>query len=202
MKAEEKIYKAFYESKKEWLYFTEIGNLTKLSNSSLQNALSKLLNSKKIEEDKQISNIYYKISNTEKPEIYTVLDKEKLSKLNINIKIPLKNFLKETPSELEFIMLFGSSSRKQEKQDSDIDLLIVLHKFEDDQLQKLYEKEIKQKTEKLRKKINSESNHPLNIVYINLDIFKTSKDHLITQAKTHGFPISGNLRYYKENEKN
>lgn len=202
MKAEEKIYKAFYESKKEWLYFTEIGNLTKLSNSSLQNALSKLLNSKKIEEDKQISNIYYKISNTEKPEIYTVLDKEKLSKLNINIKIPLKNFLKETPSELEFIMLFGSSSRKQEKQDSDIDLLIVLHKFEDDQLQKLYEKEIKQKTEKLRKKINSESNHPLNIIYINLDIFKTSKDHLITQAKNHGFPISGNLKYYKENEKN
>ena len=202
MKAEEKIYKVFYGSGKEWLYFTEIRNLTKLSNSSLQNALLKLLNSKKIEEDKQTSNVYYKISNAEKPEIYNTLDKERLNKLNSNIKIPLKNFLKEIPSELAFIILFGSSSRRQEKPDSDIDLLVVLHKFEDSQLQKLYEKEIKQKLEKLRKKVNSESNHPLNIVYINLDVFKTPKDHLITQAKNYGFPISGNLKYYKENEKN
>ena len=202
MKAEDKIYKAFYESKKEWLYFTEIRNLTKLSNSSLQNALLKLLNSKKIEGDKQTSNIYYKIFNTEKSEIFNILDKERLNKLNSNVKIPLKNFLKEIPSELEFIILFGSSSRKQEKESSDIDLLVVLHKFEDNQLQKLYEKEIKQQVEKLRRKINSESNHPLNIICINLDMFKTSKDYLITQAKNHGFPILGNQKYHKENEKN
>jgi len=201
MKAENKIYEAFYESKKEWLYFTEIRNLTKLSNSSLQNVLLKLLNSKKTKKDKQTSNVYYKIFNTEKLEIFNIFDKERLNKLNPNVRIPLKNFLKEILSELEFIILFGSASRRQEKESSDIDLLVVLHKFEDNKLQKLYEKETKNKLEKLRKKINSESNHPLNIVYINLDIFKTSKDHLIIQAKNHGFPISGNLKYYEENEK-
>ena len=202
MKAEEKIYKTFYESKKEWLYFTEIKNLTKLSNSSLQNALLKLLNSKKIEEDKKTSNVYYRIFSTEKSEIFSILGKEKLNKLNPNVKIPLRNFLKEAPSELEFIIFFGSSSRKQEKENSDIDLLVVLHKFENDGLQKLYEKEIRKKLEVLKKRINSESNHPLSIIYTNLDMFKTSKDHLVTQAKNYGFPILGNLEYYKENEKN
>jgi len=115
MKAENKIYEAFYESKKEWLYFTEIRNLTKLSNSSLQNVLLKLLNSKKIKKDKQTSNVYYKIFNTEKLEIFNIFDKERLNKLNPNVRIPLKNFLKEILSELEFIILFGSASRRQEK---------------------------------------------------------------------------------------
>jgi predicted nucleotidyltransferase len=200
MEATEKVYKAFYGSGKEWLYFTEIKNITKLSNSSLQNVISKLLKSNKLEEDKKTSNIYYKISDSKKPEIYSKLDNERFSNLNLDIRIPLKNFLSNSPLEVEFILLFGSSSRKQEKESSDIDILIVLHKFKDNQLQKLYEKEIKQKIEGLRKKINSESNHPIHVVYSDLDSFKTSKDHLIVQAKITGFPIFGSWRYYIKDE--
>lgn len=200
MEAREKIFKAFYESGRKWLYFTEIKNLTRLSNSSMQNALTKLLKIKQMDEDKKTSNIYYKINETKKPLIFSSFDKERLDSLHLDVKTPLKNLLKLLPPELEFIMLFGSSSRKQEKDGSDIDLLVVLHAFEDIELQKLYEKEIKRKIENLRKKINSESNYPLNIVYTNLDNFKTSKDHLILQAKETGFPIYGNLEYYKHYE--
>ncbi len=202
MEAKEKIFKAFYESGKEWLYFTEIKNLTKLSNSSIQNVINKLLKFKQIEEDKRTSNVYYRISAINKPLIFSLLDKERLNNLNVEVKTPLRNFLKNLPSEVEFVLLFGSSSRKQEKEDSDIDLLVVLHKFENQELQRQYEQEIKKKIENLRKKINSESNHPLNILFVTLDNFKTTKDHLILQAKETGFPIFGTLRYYTNNEKN
>ena len=202
MEAKEKIFKAFYESEKEWLYFTEIKNLTKLSNSSIQNVIKKLLKFKQIEEDKRTSNVYYRISAINKPLIFSLLDKERLNNLNVEVKTPLRNFLKNLPSEVEFVLLFGSSSRKQEKEDSDIDLLVVLHKFENQELQRSYEQEIKKKIENLRKEINSESNHPLNILFVTLDNFKTTKDHLVLQAKETGFPIFENLRYYTNNEKN
>ncbi len=191
MEAKEKIYRAFYNSKKEWLYFTELKNTTKLSNSSLQNILKKLTNTGNIKENKQASNIFYKISDSKKSLLFSPIDKERFDNLNPEIRIPLKNLLKKIPHEIAFIILFGSSSRKQEKKDSDIDLVCVLHKFKNLKLQTLYEKEIKQKISTLKKTINSESNYPLNIIFTDADNFKTSKDHLIMQAKQTGFPIYG-----------
>ncbi len=200
MEAKEKIYKAFYESGKEWLYFSELKGITNLSNSSLQNVLSKLLKLKQIREDKKTSNIYYKLSNSKKPQIFFSLDSDRLKSLNPGVRVPLNNFLKDLPDEIAFVILFGSSSRKQEKEGSDIDLLVVIYNFLDLKLQSLYEKEIKQKINALRKKINSESNYPLSITYITLDKFKISKDHLILQAKNYGYPIKGGLNYYKKDE--
>lgn len=196
METKEKIYKAFYNSKKEWLYFTELKNITKLSNSSLQNVLKKLINIKEIKEDKQTSNIFYKISNSKKPSIFSLIDKKRFDNLNSEVRIPLKNLLEKTPCEIAHIILFGSASKKQEKENSDIDLVFVLYKFKNPKLQALYKKEIKQKIGALRKSINSESNYPLNIIFLDKDSFKASKDHLIIQAKQTGFPIYGLEQYY------
>jgi len=162
--------------------------------------LSKLLKLKQIGEDKKTSNIYYKLFDSKKPQIFFSLDSDRLKSLNPEVRVPLNNFLKDLPDEIAFVILFGSSSRKQEKEGSDIDLLVVIYNFLDLKLQSLYEKEIKQKINALKKKINSESNYPLSITYITLDKFKTSKDHLILQAKNYGFPIKGGLNYYKKNE--
>jgi len=200
MEPKEKVYKAFYESGKEWLYFSELKGLTNLSNSSLQNVLSKLLKLKQIRGDKKTSNIYYKLSDSKKPQIFFSLDFDRLKSLNLEVRAPLNNFLKDLPDKIAFVILFGSSSRKQEKEGSDIDLLVVIYNFLNLKLQSLYEKEIKQKINALRKRINSESNYPLSITYITLDKFKISKDHLILQAKNYGFPIKGGLNYYKKNE--
>ena len=197
MEAKEKVYMAFYESGKEWLYFTELKNLTKLSNSSLQNVITKLLKLKQIEEDKKTSNVYYKLSDSKKSQIFSVLDEDRLRSLNPNVRIPINNFLKDLPDEIAFVILFGSSSRKQEKNDSDIDLLVVLYDFQNSKLQGLYEREIKKRVDTIRKKINSESIYPLNILYTTLDKFKISKDHLILQAKNYGFSIKGGSKYYK-----
>lgn len=201
MKTEEKIYYAFYKNKKEWLYFNELKRHTSLSNSSIQNALRKLSESKEIVKNKETSNIFYRLSSKNKIALnFSAIDLERLENLNFNVKIPLKDFLENSPRQVEFIILFGSASRKEEKNDSDIDLLVVLHKFSDNKLQEKYEAEIKAGFEKARKAVNSRSNYSLSIAFTNIEEFKTSKDHLVLQAKETGFPIFGNFQYY--NEKN
>ena len=201
MKAEDKLYKAFYESKNSWLYFSELREKTGLSNSSLQNVLSKLEKQGKLEKNKKKSNIFFRIKQEEIPLIFSQIDKERFEKINIGVKIPLKNWLMEIPKEIEFILLFGSASRKQEKEGSDIDILVIMHNFNNDKLQELYEKQIKQEINNLTKKINSESIYPLKVIFTNIDNFKTTNDYLIKQAKQTGFPIFGNLNYYKQYDK-
>jgi predicted nucleotidyltransferase len=202
MEAENKVFRAFYDSKNRWLYFSELRKKTGLSNSSLQNILNKLEKRGKLEKDKKTSNIFFRIKSDEIPLIFSQIDKEKFDKLNNEVRIPLKNWLKEIPKGIEFILLFGSSSRKQEKEGSDIDLLVGVYKFNNEKLQKLYEKQIKQSINNLTKKINSESIYPLKVIFTNTDTFKTTGDYLIKQARETGFPIFGNLQYYKQNGKN
>ncbi len=197
MKAEQKIYKAFYDVKNIWLYFSELRKKTGLSNSSLQNVIAKLEKEKKLEVDKKTSNVFFRINQKEVPLIFAQIDKEKFESLNTEVRIPLRNWLKEITA-VEFILFFGSASRKKEKEDSDIDILVVLHKFEDKKLQDLYEKQIKQEINDLTKKINSESIYPLKVIFTTGDNFKTTKDHLIKQAGETGFPIFGNLQYYEQ----
>lgn len=194
MEAKEKIYKAFYENKNSWLYFSELKTKTKLSNSSLQNVLKKLLKEKILEANKKSSNVFFKLNEYEKSIIFQKLDRNKFNNLNPEVKIPLKNWLKQAPLEIQSVLLFGSASRKQEKEGSDIDILVVLHKFEDAKLQELYEKQIRQKIGILTKKINSESNYPLNVIFTDIDSLKKTQDYLIKQAIETGFPIFGNLQ--------
>ena len=197
MKAEEKVYKAFYDVKNSWLYFSELRNKTGLSNSSLQNVISKLEKEKKLETDKKTSNVFFRINQKKVPLIFTQIDKERFDSLNTEVRIPLGNWLKEITA-VEFILLFGSASRKKEKDGSDVDILVVFHKFKNNKLQELYEKQIKQEINNLTKKINSESIYPLKVIFTNADNFKTTKDHLIKQAGETGFPIFGNLQYYEQ----
>ena len=200
MEAKDKVYQAFYEIRNKWLYFSELKEKTRLSNSSLQNVLKKLEKEGILYVDKKSSNIFFKINEAKKPLIFSSLDKVKLNNLNPEIKVPLKNWINELPLEIKFVILFGSASRKKEKDGSDIDLLVVLYNFENDELQKLYEKEIKHKINLLTKKINSESNYPLKVISTNIDNLSTSRDYLIKQANETGFPIFGNLNYHKQNE--
>ena len=134
------------------------------------------------------------------PFIFSKIDRRRFEELNLGVRIPLKNWLKILPSELEFVILFGSASIKKEKEGSDIDLLIVLHNFSSKELQKLYEEDVRQKINKATRDVNSESNYPLRVIFAWGDSFKISKDYLIMQARETGFPIFGMDRYHKKDE--
>jgi len=184
MKAEDKIYKAFYNQKEPSLYFSQLKELTGLSNSSLQNTLNKLIQNNIISINKTKSNTFYQIKDKK---IFALRSAEisanKFKKLNRGVRLPLTELLKKLPNNIYTIILFGSASRNQEKENSDIDLLLVSEKKID--------------LEKIKKEIEIVSNHPLNIFNCNIQQLKKSDDHIIIQAKKTGFPIKGEQNYHE-----
>ncbi len=193
----ERIYKAFYEARKEKLYFNQIKDISGLSDSSLWLGLKKLKKEGEVDVIKEKANTFYRLKNKGREKIsFTSFDYEQLNSLNTDVKIPLKKFLGEKPKETEFVILFGSASRNQETRDSDIDLLIVLHSFESAGTQKVYEKEVKGKLEKLRQKINASSIYPLSFFYAGIKEFMKSTDRVVQEAKATGFCVDGNMLYY------
>jgi len=194
----ERVYLTFYESKKKTMYFNEIREKAKMSISSLQNVLLRMDKSKEIIKNKEKSNTFYSLKSKEKIALnFTKFDIQKLDSLNLNIKIPLNDFLGQI-NNISFITLFGSASRGEEKKDSDIDLLIVTNHFESKSLNELYQKEIKEQIEKIKRKVNAKSLHPLSIVLINEKDYKDRKDYLLDEAKKTGFCVYNHELYYKE----
>jgi predicted nucleotidyltransferase len=189
----EKIYDAFFNSNSEELYYNQLKELTKLSYSSLQNSLKKLLLNKEIIKNKTKSNVYYKLSYL-KPVMFTKITLKKINELNRDVRIPLKEFIEEVPKTVHSIIFFGSASKKQEQEGSDIDLLIILDSFEKKELQELYEEEIRSKI----KKINISTIYNFSLAYITKKDFQKQEDFLIKEAKQTGFPIVNQQRYYEE----
>jgi len=198
LKPEERIYKAFYNERKDKLYFNQLKELTGLGDSSLVNALRTLRQSKEIEAIKNKANTFYKLKNKWVTRVsFSFFDYEKLENLENHVKIPIRKFLSEMPKSICFIILFGSASRNQEHKDSDIDILVVLHEFNNTKLQKEYEQEMKNHIEELKDRISATSIHPITVFYTTIDEFKSSEDRLITEARDTGFCIDGNLVYYE-----
>ncbi|MBU4245666.1 MAG: nucleotidyltransferase domain-containing protein [Nanoarchaeota archaeon] len=196
LSAEEKIYFAFYETKKKLLYYNQLKVHTGLSDSSLQNALKKL--KKETASIREKANTFYLLKYKAKAKIlFSLFDCERLERLNIDVKAPVKKFLAEMPKSLSFVILFGSASRKQEKNGSDIDLLVVLHSFKNKKLQKLYEEEIKAAFEQIEEKISASSIYPLNIFYTTRNSYAKGGNRVVIEAKQSGFCISGNMDYYE-----
>ena len=116
MKAEEKIYRAFFELKQPKLYYNQIKDQTELSHSSLQNALEKLKKPGILAEEKTKSNTFYRIKDKKIVSLkFSEIAINKFNRLNHNIKTPLNNFLKNLPESVFTIILFGSASIGEER---------------------------------------------------------------------------------------
>jgi predicted nucleotidyltransferase len=184
MRPEEKVYKSYFESKKNSLYFNEIKELSKLSDSSLANILSKLIKNKTLSKEKTKSNTFYKIKNKKLFELkFSELAIQKFQELGMGVKIPLNNFLKNISKELYTIILFGSASRKEEKKESDIDLLII--------------SSTKINVDKNKKEGEIISNYPISIFRCTIKDFIKNKDDIIIQARKTGFPIYKEQNFYE-----
>ena len=184
MKPEEKIFHAYFESKKSSLYFNEIKGLSKLSDSSLTNTLNRLIKNNTLKQEKTKSNTFYKRKNKKIFSLkFSEIAMERFNNLNIGIKNPLRNFLKNIPKEIYTIILFGSASKKEEQKESDIDLLIIT------------DKKIDLTNNKREAEITSK--YPISIFQATINQFIESKDDVIIQAKKTGFPIYKEQNFYE-----
>ncbi|MFH1682880.1 MAG: nucleotidyltransferase domain-containing protein [Candidatus Woesearchaeota archaeon] len=184
MKPEDKVYLAYFESKKPSLYFNELKELSKLADSSLANTLNRLVETGILTKEATRSNTYYRIKDRK---IFALKFSEiaihRFNSLNPNIKIPLRNFLKNTSEEVYTIILFGSVSRKEEQRNSDIDLLIISNKKID--------------LSKNKKEAEITSKHLLSLFKATVSQFKKNTDDVIIQARKTGFPIYKEQNFYE-----
>ncbi len=198
LKPTEKVYRAFYDTRRSLLYFNQLKEITGLSDSSLANALRKLKESNEIEQIKEKSNTFYKLKDIGLSKIYfTLFDYQRFESLSSSVKIPVRRFLSEMPKCLCFVILFGSAARQQAREESDIDILVVLHKFGDQKLQTEYKNIMRGEIESLRERVSAISIYPVSVIYTDIDDFVNSEDRLVTEAKNTGFCISGDLEYYE-----
>lgn len=198
---EKRFFEAFFNTRKEKLYFNELKDLTNSSISSIQNTIQNLEKNNIVKKEKTKSNTYYKIIDLDEKALqFTKISLEKFNNLNYNVKIPLEDFLKNISHDIFTILLFGSTCEKRETQDSDIDLLIVLNRFENDDLQDLYDKYVRNKIKEIKAEVETTSIYPLNIFITNLEDFEKNKDTIIVQAKEKGFAICNQFVYYRKDE--
>jgi len=184
MKPEEKIFLAYYTSKKLELYFNELKNLTELSDSSLAHNLKKLVSQEILLVNKTKSNTFYKMNKLRLFVLkFSEISLRKFADLNRGVRIPLQNFIEQLTPNIFSVVLFGSASRNQEKRGSDIDILIITDK--------------KQDFETIKKDVEVMSNYPLNIFSCTIQEFIAGGDHIIIQAKKTGFPVKGEQNFYE-----
>lgn len=176
-----KIFQAFLNN--QTLYFNQIKELTNYSNSSLQNILNNLLKTNKLKKIKTKANTFYEIKDKKYFSLkFSELALNQFNNLNPEIQMPLINFLNTLPKDIFTIILFGSTSKKQENQESDIDILIVDNE--------------KRNYDEIIKSVNITSNHPLNIFMCNYKEFINDEDYIIKEAKK-GFPIFHEQNFYE-----
>lgn len=201
MKPIEKIYFAFFISRKKRLYFNELKEISGLKDSSLDKTLRDLIDKNEINKEKLKSNTFYCLKNYDLKSVYFAkFSIEKLNSLDYKIKIPLNDF-KNSVTNIKYIIHFGSTSRGQENKKSDIDLVIVLNSFIDKNLNELYQKEIRFQIEEIKKKINSKSIYPISCFFVTeQDFINTKEDDLLESSKQTGYPIYNQLEYFIKNE--
>ena len=184
MRAEDKIYKAFFDLREKQLYYNQIKEHTKLSHSSLQNALKNILKKDVLREEKTKAHVFYIINNKKFIAIkFCEFAITKQEQLNYNITTPLQHFIKNVPEEVFTIILFGSTARGEETKRSDIDLLVVSHN--------------KQDLKKNQERAQLTAKHTLSVFQATINDFKNNNDDIIIQAKKTGFPIHKEQNYYE-----
>lgn len=198
MDADEKIFQAFRTLRSERLYFSQIKEQTKLSNSSLQNALERLEKRRIIGKEQTKANAFYALKDRRIAALrFAALDLARFDALHNTVRLPLLDFMQRLPAALFAVVLFGSAGRKSEGRSSDIDLLVLVHAFPDKQFQARYEQTIIALCEQAKKDAEAASIHPLNIVFATIEKYRQDDDHLLLQAKSTGFPIMNHQQYYE-----
>jgi predicted nucleotidyltransferase len=155
-----------------------------LSDSSLSRALKRMVEDKILSIDKRKSNTFYEIKNKKVLSLkFSEIAMRRFENLNVSVKIPLKNYLKEISKGVFCVVLFGSSSRGEEKKGSDIDIMIVSDR--------------KYNFEKAKEVADIVSNYPISFFICSIKDFEKGDDDLVLQAKKTGFPIYKEQNFYE-----
>ena len=183
-----KIIKLFYENKNQGIHLREISRKTGIYVPSVSKFLKKLEdeNILKAEKDGNLKK-YYAKNNSNTNTMFQLFDIEKYEKLLSIRKTAITRFLENMDEKPVFVLLFGSTAKGNHKEESDIDILIVLNR--------------QINLEKAEKETEAITGLRINSFRITYEKFtkelKLKEDNVVQAAITTGFPLMNHLMYYE-----
>jgi len=184
-----KILQLFYDNKKIGIHLRDIARKTKLNENSATRFLKQLeeegvLVSKK---DGNLKKYYINLKKLDKiGYIFTSFDLERFNKLPSLRKRAIECYLNDLEEKPIIAFLFGSSAKGTFRNDSDVDLLLIVNKKIDD--------------EKAKKYADSQAGLRIQSFQIDYKSFlkelKLKEDRVIQSAINTGYPILNQMSFY------
>lgn len=184
----EKIITLFYNDKSVKMHLRDIARKTKLNENSASRFL-KNLEKEKILSSKKEGNmkVYGLMKNDAVYSILTHLDIMALNELSSIRKNAILYFLQTLKEKPIIAVLFGSTAKKNYKDNSDVDILLIVNKKID--------------TKEAEEYSDAQTAIKISSIQIAISEFKNElklkDDKVIQSAINTGYPITNHIEYYR-----
>ncbi|MFT4261019.1 MAG: nucleotidyltransferase domain-containing protein [Candidatus Woesearchaeota archaeon] len=184
-----KIIKLFYEDKNSKKHLREIARQTNLQLPSTSRFLKKMEKEQILKSEKDGNMKKYFIRKKDKTYLlFQILDMKNFEKLPLIKQEAIKTYLEVLQEKPVYVLLFGSTAKKNYRKNSDIDLLLITNT-------KINTTEAEKETNILTTQIISS----FQITYSEFIIeLKLKEDKVIQSALNTGYPLINHIQYYKE----
>jgi predicted transcriptional regulator len=184
----EKILALFYQDKSAKIHLRDIARKTKLNENSAFRFLKELEKSKLLLSRKDGNLKKYELQKNEK--VYSVLtyfDVIKLNKLPNLRRKAILYFLDNLKDKPVIAFVFGSTAKNTYKEQSDVDILLIVNKKID--------------TKESEKYADAQTGIRISCFQITfhefIDELKLKHDHVIQAAISTGYPVTNHIEYYR-----
>ncbi len=184
----EKILHLFYRDKYAKIHLRGIARKTKLNENSASRFLNKLAKDK-ILISKKDGNLkkYELLKNDLVYSVFTHLDILKLNELPSIRKNAILYFINKLKDKPIIAVLFGSTAKNIYREESDIDLLLIVNKKID--------------TKEAEKYADSQTAIKISVFQIPINEFieelKLKNDKVVQSAIDTGYPVTNHIEYYR-----
>ncbi|PIN79896.1 hypothetical protein COV16_01810 [Candidatus Woesearchaeota archaeon CG10_big_fil_rev_8_21_14_0_10_34_8] len=183
-----KILELFHSNRDTSFHVREISRKTKLNQNSTVRFLKKLEKEKILISKKDGNLKKYSLRKSYPAyEILTTIDVETFRNLPIIKQQAIEIFLDSLKEQPIIALLFGSTARNTHKEDSDIDILLIVNKRID--------------TKQAIRKADTQSAQRISDFQITFADFKRElklkEEHVVQSAINSGYPITNHIFYYR-----
>lgn len=185
----EKIIRLFYSDKNAKIHLREIARKTRLNENSATRFLLDIEKENMLVSEKDGNMKKYSIlKNDITFALFALFDTERFSRLPAVRKNAISHFLNELVEKPVIAVLFGSTAKETYRNESDIDLLLVVNR--------------KISTENAENYAESQTGMKVNAIQIAFPAFfnelRIGSDSVIKSAVSTGYPLSNHILYYRE----
>lgn len=184
----DRIMRVFYTRRNEKIHLRELARDTNMYGQSISRYLAELEKKKILKSEKEANLKQYSLMQNQ--EVYVILaqfDVEKLQRLPLLRKQAIITYLHSLPKQPIFAIVFGSTAKETQKDESDIDMLLITQTKIDT---RAAEKE-------------ADALHAIKISTFQMDFrhfkkeLRLKEDKVVQSALATGYPVQNHIFFYE-----